>query len=57
MKPRDILNQLINELDKAKTDSEAWWYLHSIHTLVTNNKYLINHIPDNVYRVLYEIKW
>lgn len=53
MNLRNILNQLIKDLDQAKTDAEAWWYLHRIHVFVMSNKYLIEYVPDNVYRVLY----
>tara|TARA_Y100000401_G_C8295443_1_gene211080 strand:+ start:752 stop:922 length:171 start_codon:yes stop_codon:yes gene_type:complete len=56
MTPYEILMDLLHQLDKAKTDDEAWYFLHAIHSLVSNKKTLLQHLPENVFQVLYQTK-
>ena len=54
MTSKQILQQLLHFLECATTDDECWYWLHAIHTLITNNPQLSKDVPDNVFRVLYK---
>ena len=47
------LEKLLSDLDKVKTDWEAWRILHTIHLIVQNNEALKEGLPINIKEILY----
>tara|TARA_E500000331_G_C16958409_1_gene583793 strand:- start:201 stop:389 length:189 start_codon:yes stop_codon:yes gene_type:complete len=50
------LKKVLCQLDKCKTDADAWQLLHTIHLIVHNHPNLKNYLPSNVKRILYGVE-